>query len=130
MQTLSPYSQFPTQIQAWVIFEDSKDWRMSVFKRNKRHVSLLLKVGDKWVHSNSMMHSNELRVFTNEEVSTMVLNSIDTDIEMLYYQGYTRSKIRGVSIFTCVEQTKRVLGIHAWWILTPNQLYKYIKENM
>jgi len=28
--------------------------------------------------------------------------------------------------FTCVEAVKRVLGIHAPWVLTPWQLYRYL----
>jgi len=28
--------------------------------------------------------------------------------------------------FTCVEQIKAVLGISAWWIITPKQLYKHL----
>lgn len=28
--------------------------------------------------------------------------------------------------FTCVEQIKALLGISAWWIITPWQLYKHL----
>lgn len=30
--------------------------------------------------------------------------------------------------FTCVEVVKRVLGITSFWIVTPYQLFKYIKK--
>lgn len=29
-------------------------------------------------------------------------------------------------LFTCVEQIKALLGISAWWIFTPRQLYKHL----
>lgn len=29
---------------------------------------------------------------------------------------------------TCVETVKAVLGIRAWWVLTPWQLYRHLKE--
>jgi len=32
------------------------------------------------------------------------------------------------SIFSCVELTKRMLGINKWWIITPYQLHKYIQK--
>lgn len=33
-----------------------------------------------------------------------------------------------VSFFSCVEVTKRYLGIKAWWVITPYQLHKYITK--
>lgn len=31
---------------------------------------------------------------------------------------------------TCVTLVKKLLNIHAWWVVTPHQLYKYITKNM
>ena len=28
--------------------------------------------------------------------------------------------------FTCVEQVKALIGISAWWVITPRQLYKHL----
>jgi len=30
---------------------------------------------------------------------------------------------------TCVSVVKACLGIRAWWVLTPHQLYKYLQKN-
>jgi hypothetical protein len=31
---------------------------------------------------------------------------------------------------TCVEVAKRILGLRAWWIITPWQLFKFIRKNI
>jgi hypothetical protein len=34
-----------------------------------------------------------------------------------------------LSLYTCVEGVKRILGVHNFWIFTPYQLYKYLTKN-
>lgn len=29
---------------------------------------------------------------------------------------------------TCVGAAKRLLGIHAWWVITPRQLWRYLEN--
>ena len=31
-------------------------------------------------------------------------------------------------LFTCVTAVKHLLGIRAWWIITPHQLYRYLQR--
>lgn len=31
-------------------------------------------------------------------------------------------------LLTCVTVVKHLLGIRAWWILTPHQLYRYLQQ--
>lgn len=32
-------------------------------------------------------------------------------------------------VFTCVETVKRVLGLQAWWVWTPHQLFRRLEES-
>ena len=71
-----------------------------------------------------------------------VLQSVDPDIRVAL-ADYPYTDIIHVSawrkikrwrapfpvMFTCVEQIKALLGITAWRIITPKQLYKYLGEN-
>jgi len=34
----------------------------------------------------------------------------------------------GFGAYTCVETVKSLLGIKAWWVITPKQLYRYINH--
>ena len=38
--------------------------------------------------------------------------------------------LRCPSLSTCVSIVKKILGIRAWWIITPYQLYKYINNRI
>jgi len=31
-------------------------------------------------------------------------------------------------LLTCVSGLKALLGVRAWWVITPNQLYRYLKR--
>ena len=55
---------------------------------------------------------------------------MDDNSEIITYNKPTDEKSTGafVGIFTCVSVTKRLLGIHKRFIITPNQLYRYIKN--
>ena len=45
-----------------------------------------------------------------------------------YVESWRKTRYRSIiAPWTCVEMMKSTLGIKAWWILTPYQLYKYIE---
>lgn len=39
------------------------------------------------------------------------------------------ARLYGWRPYTCVEAVKRVLGLHAPWVFTPWQLYRYLKKS-
>lgn len=55
-----------------------------------------------------------------EEVTDILRVRVDIDREIGYIP-------RGM--LTCVSGTKSLLGVRAWWVLTPKQLYRYLLEN-
>lgn len=56
----------------------------------------------------------------------------DEDVKIQYMEVWRRPRYRVRTIFapwTCVEAAKALLGIRAWWVLTPYQLYKYCEAH-
>lgn len=54
----------------------------------------------------------------SDNIVTVILE-VDADLE-----SRVPFFLRG--LITCVTVTKAMLGVHAWWIWTPRQLYKYL----
>lgn len=49
-----------------------------------------------------------------------------------YVEAWRKPRYRVRSIFapwTCVEAMKSLLGIRAWWVITPYQLFKYCEAH-
>ncbi|MBC7953422.1 MAG: hypothetical protein H7Z12_16580 [Rhodospirillaceae bacterium] len=38
-------------------------------------------------------------------------------------------RVAPVRAYSCVESVKRILGIHAGWVLTPWQLFRYVNKS-
>lgn len=115
---------------AYIVFEDSPAWWTKPFKKDFRHVSLILPLEhDRYVHVDPRHKGIDFKLVTHNDIQAMYDRTLYHDVAIVQYRvekginkGYTPS------VFTCVELVKRALGIHAWWILTPRQLYHHIRK--
>jgi hypothetical protein len=116
-------------LKAWVVFCRNSDiWWLRFFKRGFKHCFLILNDGCNWITYDPMSAFTEISVQKTpisfnlpEWFSKRGDKVVPSIVEK-------RHKVAPVSLFTCVEGVKRVLGIHDFWILTPHQLYKHLTK--
>lgn len=117
------------QQKAWVIFSGQSDLPcLRYLKRGFRHCFLILNDGKHWIAVDPLASTIEV---------TIPEAPIDFDLpRWLQTQGYTvqrapinrNTKPAPITIFSCVESIKRILGIRKRRIITPWQLHQHLKH--
>jgi hypothetical protein len=113
---------------ALVVFRDQTEiaWLRGL-RRGFRHCAVWVRAGDLWIVQESLSHRTILGAWRAEREADLVA--------ALRAAGHlvVRARIRPAPRrlapplpFSCVEAVKRVLGIHAWHVLTPWQLYRHL----
>jgi hypothetical protein len=116
----------------FVVFSGEADFLpLRLLKEGFRHCFVLLRKGPHWVSCDPLLNRMEIE-----------LHDLPGDFD---FPGWLRG--RGMIVvesavaaknsrrpvapfpFTCVEAAKRVLGIRAWWVVTPWQLYRYLMRS-
>lgn len=118
--------------KAWAVFTGRTELkRLKILRPGFRHCFVLLQDGGRWISIDPLatrmeicMHHDlptdfDLPGWLEEQGHTVVPASLDRDI----------TNPAPCAFFTCVEAVKRVLGIHAWRIVTPWQLYRYLIQH-
>ena len=101
-------------------------WWLRALRPGFRHCFVAVRDEPFWVVLDPLSHHTLVRVETEDDLAS----------------GYRRLGITVVATrlrsppprpapwrpYTCVEAVKRVLGIHAPWVLTPWQLYLWLRS--
>lgn len=115
---------------ALVVFAGESDLkRLRILKPGFRHCFAVLESRDGWVIYNPLSHRTEIAIIGG--VSGMEI--------MNCYRGQgfrvvpwaispVRPRPAPWGLYTCVEAVKRVLGIHAPLVVTPWNLYNFLKS--
>lgn len=114
--------------RAIVVFRDTTEIRWLRFlKRGFRHCAVLIEVETGWIVCDALSHKTYLKHVDNENTQIFIdrlcavgLHGIQTRVKT------PPARMAPILPYTCVEGVKRILGIHAWSILTPWQLYQYL----
>jgi hypothetical protein len=116
----------------WIVFTGKTDigW-LKVLKPGFRHCYALIHDGYKWLSIDPLA--------SHTDVETYHLVSPDYDLPAwLEYQGSKiihvpssciKRKAAPPGFFSCVEMMKRLIGLHNPFIITPWQLYQFLKNN-
>lgn len=121
----------PKKTRVWVAFTGETELGLlKPLRKGFRHCFAVMHDGENWISLDPL--SNHMEI-TKHHVPS------DFDLpEWLAKRGYTMVETRldrtkqsmaPVLPFTCVEAVKRFLGIHAWHILTPWQLYRHLTRH-
>lgn len=93
-----------------------------------RHCFVLVHRQDCWVIYDPLSHRTDLAVVVGPSLDELAswyrergLQTIETTVRPVPLRS---APLRP---FTCVEAVKRVLGVHAPWVATPWQLYRYLQ---
>ena len=116
------------EMRIWIAFtgETEIGW-LRWLRKDFRHCFAIMHDGERWLCMDPL--SNHTEITVHQAPAEFDLPA------WLRQRGYImveakadRSKktIAPILPFTCVEAVKRLLGIHAWHIITPWQLYQYL----
>lgn len=131
-------TQAPPSRDIFLIYGDSPHWTMRLFKKNFRHLAAA-------VCFDYLKHEDPVSrvVFLEYRRNALGIKLETLNIEDMYDGLPPSYRIQHVKVnpefeipdkysiiapFTCVEMTKRLLGIKKWNIFTPYQLFKYIQK--
>ena len=114
--------------KAWVIFSGQTEIPyLKVLKTGFRHCFIILKRGDHWITLDPLAHKTEIELHylpDNFNLPDWLKKRGHTVVETKLKAA--AMKVLPLSLFTCVEAVKRVLGVQSWKVMTPWQLYKHL----
>lgn len=120
-------------MRALVIFCDSgpRPFWLRLLKPGFRHVSAAVEIGcDVWVFVHPFSNFTVLSAASIlERVDYLLPAGLPSPDPITAVQTHVRVpplRLAPVRPYTCVEEVKRVLGLHLPWVLTPWQLYRYL----
>ena len=114
--------------RAIVVFRDATEIRWLRFlKRGFRHCAVLVEVEGGWVLCDALSNKTVIKhIFIGYSweivgrLGAAGLHAIEVRMQT------PPARMAPILPFTCVEAVKRILGIHAWSIVTPWQLYRHL----
>lgn len=119
-------------VEAWVVFTTPKQshWWERFLEPGFVHCFALVRSGRRWIRMDWGYDCASLAVLNMPAYASLneVVGPGDTVVRVL---AEVRERYRAPWVFgpvTCVEAVKAVLGIRAFWVWTPFQLYRYIRS--
>jgi hypothetical protein len=115
---------------AAVVFSGRTDlWWLRLLRPGFRHCFLALEGAEDWLVIDPLSHRTALAHIPKMQ-DFCLLNWYRRNGLKVVKVRIDTSKRRAcpVMICSCVESVKRILGIHARWVLTPWQLYRYLNK--
>jgi hypothetical protein len=115
--------------QAYVVFTGQADWPwLRWLKTGFRHCFVLLYDGRHWVSLDPLLNHTEVQVH-NVPPGFDLPGWLEGRGHRVVKADIRRDHLRPApfAMFSCVEAVKRVLGLHDLRILTPWQLYRYLR---
>jgi len=114
--------------RAIVVFCDATEIRWLRFlKRGFRHCAVVLEIESGWILSDSVSNKTQLKHIVGMDSGELVRRLVAAGLHAIEVVPRNAPQRFAPPLpFSCVEGAKRILGIHAWTILTPWQLYKFL----
>lgn len=119
------------EYQAWVVFTDKTELPILKFlSRGFRHCFLILHTGKQWMQIEPLSTRMHVDVFDHLDEDFDIPAFVESRGDTIVPAKIDRSakKVSLISLLTCVSATKRILGIHNPFILTPKQLHKHLTK--
>ena len=102
---------------------------VEVFEPDFRHCFVCVRWRDGWILIDPLSHVLEVGL-----IDGMAVDELQAFYENAGYVG-VRTRLGEMASgpfpwrpYTCVEVVKRVVGLSAWWLVTPYQLYNFLKK--
>jgi len=117
--------------EIFVVFTDQTDlWWLKFLRRGFRHCFIILRFADIWISMDALAHKTEvMRIDLPDGFNLPKWLESQGDLVVICPKHPAKPQALWPSIFSCVEAVKRVLGLREAFILTPWQLYKFLKTS-
>lgn len=114
-----------------VVFTDQTDlWWLTFLRRGFRHCFILIRFDNVWISVDALAHKTEImRIDIPDSFSLIKWFESQGDSVVRCPTMPTKLKPLWPSAFSCVEAVKRVLGVRKFFLSTPWQLYKFLKNS-
>jgi len=138
MFKLKPHSLLESQhlidrskIGIYLVYEDKEPhWWSIFFKKGYKHVYAVRFDGLFWIKLDFMLGFTDVDVLCYDWHDG--IKDIAGDSPTQYVETWRERRYRVRLLFapyTCVEGMKALLGISAFWVITPYQLFKYCEAH-
>ncbi len=107
-------------------------WWAKFFKKGFRHVYAIRWMGDYWIRLETYLGYSDVTIlpYEGQSIETIVDPQCSAILHVKQWRDmYTLRAPWVLGPITCVEQIKSLLGLGAFHIITPYQLYKYLKDS-
>ncbi len=114
--------------RAIVVFCDATEIRwLRCLKRGFRHCAVILEVDGGWILCDPLSNITLLKQLDDSDSDELIQRLLSAGLHALEVGVKTPPpRLAPPLPYSCVEGVKRILGIHAWTILTPWQLYRHL----
>jgi hypothetical protein len=121
----------PRARRALVVFTSGpRPWWLAGLSRDFGHCFVLLDQGDRWILLESLLHVLECRILGRASAEDLAAFYARQGFIVLAVPIETPlRRLAPILPLTCVEVVKRAIGLHSWRIITPFQLFHYLKKN-
>ncbi len=117
---------------AWVVFSGKTDifW-LKILKPDFRHCFVLLNDGQRWTSIDPLSPYMDIQIYHHVEAAFNLPQWLENQGEKVVSAIIDKSHQSPAPwmLFTCVEAVKRILGVHNCFVVTPWQLYKFLKKH-
>jgi len=118
------------EIDWYIVFADGGRWHIwDIFTSpGYRHCFAIRWDGFNWVLIEPFGSWLEVQVMPYGPKDNVPQLMVSLGHKVMYIRKSRQNKFIMRGILTCVTIMKHLLGIRAWWILTPKQLAKYLER--
>jgi hypothetical protein len=117
--------------KAWVVFSGQTEisW-LRFLKPGFRHCYVLLNDGERWTSVDPLSHVMEVSTHHHVPADFDLPGWLESRGNRVVQAPLRRdiTKPAPFMLFTCVEAVKRILGVHSRGVITPWQLYRYLRH--
>lgn len=85
--------------------------------------------GYNWIVVDALSNITEICILPFGEDVDLPAKIVEDGQKVVYFSRQRQDKFIFRGLLTCVSMVKHLLGIRAWWVVTPKQLYNYIRSN-
>lgn len=116
---------------ALVVFSGEADLKwLKVLKPGFRHCFAIFESDGRRVIYDPLSHQTEITVIEDLSIQELMRGYRELGFRVVpWAMRQVRPRPAPLALYTCVEAVKRVLGIHAPLIITPWNLYNFLKKN-
>lgn len=123
---LTPEKDINGTLTQWVVFSNDTDIRMlKIFRRGFRHCFVMMQQDSRWILIDPRANKTDIHLLPHPSHFNFPRYYAEQGKTVVKIQNImTPQKILPPISLSCVGAVKRLIGMHAWAVITPHQLYK------